>query len=315
MPIREFPRLRNPLVLTDGGIETVLIYEDGIPLPQFASFPLLDSEDGKAALRRYYRRYLDLAAATPDAGFILESPTWRASSDWGAKLGYDAQALARLNREAMGLMQELRDAYATRIAGDVVLSGCIGPRGDGYVAGEVMTDAEASAFHTAQAMALALGGAELITGITMTSSAEAVGVARAAAAAGLPNVLSFTVETDGRLPSTETLREALLRTEGLAEARPAYYMINCAHPTHFDTVLPTLGDLAGRIHGLRANASVRSHTELNEATELDPGDPRDLGDRYQRLHRQLPGLRVVGGCCGTNHRHIQAIRDAWRQGD
>jgi homocysteine S-methyltransferase len=313
MPIRNFPPLRNGLVLTDGGIETVLIYEDGIALPEFAAFPLLATVDGRAALRRYYQRYLDIAADTPGAGYILESPTWRASADWGAKLGFDAGMLADFNLDAMALMRELRDTYASRISGDMVLSGCIGPRGDGYVAGQAMSDDAATAFHAPQAAALAAGGAEIISGITMTSSAEAVGVARAAAAAGLPSVLSFTTETDGRLPSGETLCDAIARIDSLATARPAYYMLNCAHPTHFDAVLPGLGAQAQRIHGLRANASARSHAELNEATELDPGDPVDLGDRYRALRRLLPALRVVGGCCGTSHRHIRAIRDAWQR--
>jgi homocysteine S-methyltransferase len=315
MPSQDLLRQGERIFLTDGGIETVLIYEDGIPLPEFASFPLLDTEAGRSALRRYFRRYLDIAAATPDAGFILESPTGRASQDWGARLGYDAAALARVNGLAIGLMDELRDEYRGRVAGGIVISGCIGPRGDGYVTGQRMSGDEATRFHRAQAGALAATGAEVISAITMTSSNEGIGVARAAAEAGLPSVISFTVETDGRLPSGETLRSAIEATDREHQARPAYYMVNCAHPSHFEAVLADAGGWTDRIHGLRANASARSHAELNAATELDPGDPRDLGERYRRLRQLLPELRVAGGCCGTNHLHVQAIRDAWRRAD
>jgi len=312
-------RLRLPqqdgrLFLTDGGIETVLIFQDGIALPEFAAFVLLESEEGRASLRRYFRRYLELAAGTPEAGFVLESPTWRAGVPWGAKLGFDAAAMGRINRNAITLMRELQAEYAGRISGPVVVSGCVGPRGDGYIAGAPMTHADAQRVHQPQVEALAAAGADMITAVTMTTSAEAVGVARAAAQAGRPSAISFTVETDGRLPSGETLRAAIDVVDAdAAEAgreAPAYFMLNCAHPSHFAHVVDELGDRRTRLRGLRANASRLSHAELDAATELDSGNPRELGEDYARLKARLPTLNVVGGCCGTDHRHVAAMAAA-----
>jgi homocysteine S-methyltransferase len=311
------PQLQGDWFLTDGGIETVLIYQDGVQLPEFAAFVLLGTAQGRDTLRCYYRRYLDIAAGADGAGFILESPTWRAGRDWGAKLGYDAEAMQRINTDAVLLMHDLRKEYAARIGGPIVVSGCIGPRGDGYVPGAPMDAEDARRAHQPQADALAAAGADMITAITMTTSAEAIGVARAAARAGRPSAVSFTVETDGALPSGETLAAAIGAVDADAEvtgiAAPAYYMLNCAHPSHFERVLAQGGAWRERIRGLRANASMLSHAELDVMTELDSGDPLDLGDRYRRLRAPLPRLNVLGGCCGTDHRHLAAICAAWQR--
>lgn len=300
------PQLDGGLFLTDGGIETSLIFHDGLELPLFAAFVLFADEAGTAALRRYYRPYLALAreAAT---GFVFESPTWRASRDWGERLGYSAAALAAANRRAMQLGAELRrQAPGTR----VVLSGCIGPRGDGYRPEALMDGAEAADYHAAQAKALAEGGAELVTAITMTHSGEAIGVVRAAEAAGLSAVISFTVETDGRLPTGQSLGEAIAEVDAATGAAPAYYMLNCAHPAHFVDVLRAAGPWAQRLRGIRANASCRSHAELDAAADLDDGDPAELAAQYAELRRMLPRLVVLGGCCGTDQRHLYAIARA-----
>jgi homocysteine S-methyltransferase len=309
------PQLDGGWFLTDGGIETVLIYQDGVELPEFAAFVLLETPDGRDTLRRYYRRYLDLAVAALGAGFVLETPTWRAGLDWGAKLGFDAKAMQRINAEAVVLMNGLRSEYASRIAGPIVISGCIGPRGDGYAAGAPMEPEDARRAHQLQADALAAAGVDQITAITLTSSAEAMGVARAAARAGCNSAISFTVETDGRLPSGESLAAAIQAVDADAAAHgydaPAYYMINCAHPTHFESVVSDAGTWRERIQGLRANASTLSHAELDVMTQLDSGDPHDLADRYLRLRTPLSRLNVLGGCCGTDHRHVAAMREAW----
>lgn len=309
------PQLQGGWYLTDGGIETVLIYQDGIELPEFAAYVLLGTEQGREQLRRYYRRYLDIAASAPGAGFILESPTWRAGADWGARLGHDADAIRRFNTDAVSLMQELRAEYAASIAGPIVVSGCIGPRGDGYVADTDLGPEGARRAHQAQANALAAAGVDMLTVMTMTTTAEAMGVVRAAAQAQRPCAVSFTVETDGKLPSGESLRAAIEAVDAdaaaLGIAAPAYYMVNCAHPAHFEAVLQEPGAWRDRIGGLRANASTRSHAELDAMTELDAGDPIDLAGRYSRLRAPLAKLNVVGGCCGTDHRHVQAICQAW----
>jgi homocysteine S-methyltransferase len=308
------PQLEGGLFLTDGGLETVLIYQEGLELPEFAAFVLLRWHTGRERLRRYFRRYLELAAQTPGAGFVLESPTWRAGFDWGAKLGFDARAMRELNRDAITLMHELKAEYALHLTGPIVVSGCVGPRGDGYVAGAPMALDDAQRVHQPQVDALAEAGAEMITAITMTTSAEGIGVARAAARAGRTSAISFTVETDGTLPSGESLATAIRAVDADAAAAgreaPAYYMINCAHPSHFEHVITSLGDQRSRLRGVRANASRSSHAELDSATELDAGNPEELGQDYVHLKAALPSLNVVGGCCGTDHRHVAAMSAA-----
>lgn len=304
---RRLPQLAGRPFLTDGGIETTLIFHEGVALPDFAAFDLLRHDAGRQLLERYYRAYLPIAARH-GAGFILESATWRASRDWGERLGYSPAALAEANAGAMALMARLRDQYAPS-AGPLLLSGCVGPRGDGYVATARMTVPEAEAYHAEQVRALALGGAEFITAITMTYVAEAVGIVRAARAVNLPVVISFTVETDGCLPTGDTLEEAIAAVDLATGDGPAYYMINCAHPSHFGSRLRQGERWTRRIRGLRANASRKSHAELNESADLDSGDPVELGREYRELCRRLPWISVLGGCCGTDHRHLAAIAE------
>jgi len=293
------------LFLTDGGLETTLVFHHGIDLPLFAAFPLLDSEEGADALREYFAPYLALAAER-GAGFVLDTPTWRANADWGPELGYDRAGLVRVNRDAVAFAQELR-ASAGGAPAPIVVDGVIGPRGDGYVAGDLMTADAAAAYHALQAEAFATAGADMLTAVTMTYAEEAIGIARAAAAAGLPCAISFTVETDGRLPSGQELGAAIAAVDAATDGGPAYYMVNCAHPSHFEHVLGELGDLAGRIGGLRVNASSKSHAELDEATELDEGDPAALRGEHAALLAQLPAVTVLGGCCGTDARHVSAM--------
>jgi S-methylmethionine-dependent homocysteine/selenocysteine methylase len=307
---KSLPQLGGGLFLTDGGIETTLIFHDGLELPHFAAFHLLKDEAGTAALRRYFVRYAEIARANR-TGFILESPTWRASADWGEKLGYSPAALAAANAKAIALLQELRWELQNERT-PMVVSGCVGPRGDGYDPGAAMSPDEAQDYHAAQIGAFADGAADMVTAITMTNASEAIGLARAAQAAGMPVAISFTVETDGRLPTGQALKEAIAEVDEATGGAPAYYMINCAHPTHFDGTLQGKGEWLDRIRGLRANASRRSHAELNEAPDLDDGNPEELGREHRALVRRLPQINVLGGCCGTDHRHIAEICAACR---
>jgi S-methylmethionine-dependent homocysteine/selenocysteine methylase len=300
------PQLSEGITLTDGGIETTLIYHDGIELPSFAAFVLLDDDAGRAALIRYFASYLSLAR---EAGLtlVLESPTWRASRDWGRLLGYTSEALAEANRQAVELLAQLRSEFATADS-PVVISGCLGPRGDGYQPDALLTAVEAEDYHGEQIATFRTTDADLVTAITMTHTGEAIGISRAAQAHGIPSVISFTVETDGRLPSGETLGEAITTVDAQTGSAPAYYMVNCAHPTHVDKTLIAGQGWNARVRGLRANASTMSHAELDTAESLDVGDIDDLAARYAALHEQLPQLTVLGGCCGTDTRHIDAIR-------
>jgi S-methylmethionine-dependent homocysteine/selenocysteine methylase len=307
---QHLPQLDGELFLTDGGIETTLMFHQGFDLPEFAAFDLLKDDEGTAALRGYYEPYTRIARER-GTGFVLESPTWRANPRWAAAIGYSVEQLDRMNRKAIELLEEIRAENESERS-PFAISGCIGPQDDGYNPAQKMSAGEAQDYHAAQIATFRDTAADMVTALTMTYVDEAIGVARAAAAAGMPAAISFTVETDGRLPSGQALGEAIDQTDAETGGSPAYYMINCAHPTHFDDVLGEGDGWRSRIRGLRANASTKSHAELDEATELDDGDPADLGARYAALRDKLPELNVLGGCCGTDHRHVGEVCAAWR---
>ncbi|KYF54056.1 homocysteine methyltransferase [Sorangium cellulosum] len=299
------PQLGNTEFLTDGGLETTLIYKQGIELPYFAAFDLLKDERGRVALEGYFRTYVEMAREHR-VGCVLESATWRASADWGRRLDISGEALSAMNRAAIDLLVPLARGYETETT-PIVISGCVGPRGDGYRVSERMSAPEAEQYHRPQIEAFSQTEADLVSAITMNYVEEAIGIVRAASAVGMPAVVSFTVETDGRLPSGQALEDAILTLDAESPIAPAYYMINCAHPAHFEGVLRRGGAWLSRVRGLRANASTRSHAELDASTELDDGDPEDLGRRYAELAALLPRLNVIGGCCGTDDRHVAAM--------
>ncbi len=305
MAISSLPQLER-FFLTDAGLETDILFNKGIDLPLFSSVTLFTSDEGLDVLEAYYRDFLDLARRK-GTGLILESATWRASPDWAEPLGFSLAELDALNGAAIDLLTGLRAEYADV---PVVISGCLGPRGDGYDPGTVMRAEEAQAYHAHQAGVLAAAGAEMLAAITMTNVPEAVGVANAARALRLPVAISFTVETDGRLPTGDALGAAVAAVDTATGGYPAYYMINCAHPTHFDAVLDDGAAWTARIGGVRANASCLSHAELDVMTELDIGDPADLAARHRALLDRFPQIKVVGGCCGTDLRHVTAIAEA-----
>ena len=299
------PQMNGKMFLTDGGIETTLVFLEGFDLPHFAAFDLLKSDGGRNALRAYFERYVAIARAN-GTGFVLESATWRANPDWAEKVGYSREALDRANRQAIDLLAEIRNTEQNENF-PLVISGCIGPRDDGYNPAAMMSEDEAERYHSEQIGTFAETEADMVTAVTMTYPEEAIGIARAARAKGMPAVISFTVETDGRLPSGHELGEAIQLVDAATDHAPAYYMINCAHPSHFEDVLAEDSGWLERIKGLRANASALSHAELDEAEELDDGNPEELGQQYHVLKHKLKNLSVFGGCCGTDHRHVAAI--------
>ncbi len=303
------PQLDGGLFVTDGGIETTLIFHEGVELRDFAAFELLDTPQGEAALRQYFRAYA-VIAARHGAGLVLESATWRASADWGARLGHSPRDLERMNKRAIALLEDLRAEL--KEAGTVaVISGCVGPRGDGYQPAHVMTAEQARAYHRAQVETFAGSAADMVGAITMNYVEEALGIVHAARDCAMPVAVSFTVETDGRLPTGQPLGEAIEQVDAATHGYPSYYMLNCAHPEHFVPGLKGRPSWALRIRGLRANASRKSHAELNDSTELDAGNPHELGAQYAEFKRRLlPRLNVLGGCCGTDHRHVGHIASA-----
>ena len=301
----QFPH-SDQLVVTDAGLETWLLYDRGIELPEFAAYPLVATADGRAALAEYYDHFMAIAAAA-DAAVELDTPTWRANPDWARALGHDSDELAAFLVQSVNVVAEARGRWT----GDrpLIIGGAVGPRGDGYAHSQ--TDrAAAAAYHSFQIDRMADTPVDVITAMTMGSTEEAIGIVDAAARVELPVIVSFTVETDGRLPSGTSLVEAIETTDRATDGYPIHYMVNCAHPTHFDRLVRTGEPWLERLGGLRANASTRSHEELDEATELDRGDRHDLARRYAELGSLLPAMHVVGGCCGTDHHHVAAIVDA-----
>ncbi len=297
----------DTLVVTDAGLETWLLFDRGFELPSFAAYPLAGTADGRAALTEYYLQFAQIAASL-DTALVLDAPTWRANPDWAATLGHDRHQLGELIAASIDVVQQVRETWAG--GQPFLVSGAVGPRGDGYVVGDAMDADTATDYHSFQVEALADTPVDVITGMTLGYVEEAVGVARAAEQVGLPAVIAFTVETDGTLPSGLPLGQAIEATDQATGGYPLHYMINCAHPTHFAGALADAAPWTARLGGLRANASSLSHAELDEALELDRGDPADLAARYRELHDHLPSLHVFGGCCGTDHHHVEAIANA-----
>ena len=302
MPTATLP-VQGISFVTDGGLETDLIFHHGVDLPDFAAFPLLDTSAGRELLTGYYADYAAIAGRV-GAGLLLETPTWRASADWGLRLGYDAADLDRLNTDAITMLHGLRAQYGTAID-TVLVGGSVGPRGDGYSADHQLTPADAAEYHRPQLQAFAAAGADLATAYTLTHIGEAIGVVEAARSVGIAIAVSFTVETDGRLPSGDTLGAAIAAVD--QAAHPDHFLINCAHPEHIRHALAEPGSWRERIAGIRVNASVRSHAELDSAEELDEGDIAALASSHRELTRALPAVTIVGGCCGTDARHVAAL--------
>ena len=302
------PQLSKDLFLTDGGLETILIFQEGFDLPEFAAFDLLKHERGVESLKKYYRNY-SACAREHEVGFVLESATYRASSDWGQKIGYSMEQLDRFNHQAIEMLAKIREEFETDRT-KMVISGCVGPRGDGYNPEQMLSAEQAEEYHSAQIRTLSRTEADLVSAFTLSYTAEAIGIARAAVSSDIPVVIGFTVETDGRLPAGKSLQRAIEEVDEATSNAPAYYMINCAHPSHFENELS--GDEAwlNRLRAIRANASSKSHAELNEATELDAGNPVEFGQIYRRLRQKLQHVNILGGCCGTDHRHVKEIAQA-----
>jgi S-methylmethionine-dependent homocysteine/selenocysteine methylase len=297
--------LKDSIYLTDGGLETTLIFHHGIDLPYFASFDLLNDPTSRRVISEYYKQYLDLAFRYKK-GFILESATWRANADWAYHMGYTNEDLKKINRFAIDELQALKKEYENEI-NPILISGCVGPRSDGYKTANKMTAQEAKTYHAEQIKVLKEAGVDLVSAITMNYLEEGLGIAMAAQEIMVPAVISFTVETDGKLSDGKTLKEAIETIDKKTSSYPSYYMINCAHPQHFANELKKGEQWIARIRGIRANASCKSHAELDESTTLDTGDTAELANWYHLLNHYLPNLQVFGGCCGTDVSHIKAI--------
>lgn len=294
--------------LADGGMETWMFFVEGFKAPEFAAITLMDDPAFRQSLRRYFDRFLSLAQAA-GTGFVLDTNTWRGCVSWASKLDVGVETLLDLTRSAVRLAEQTKADWVDRVL-DILLNGTIGPCGDGYAADSHVSADEAQRLHAPQISVLAQEGVDMLSALTMTNIGEAIGISRAAQHFGLPIVISFTVETDGRLPTGDLLGEAIAAVDEATGSAPVYYMVNCAHPDHFRDAVSQGQGWISRIGGLRANASRLSHEELDNSDKLDDGNPEEFGRLHADFARLLPNLRVVGGCCGTDHRHVGCVSDS-----
>ena len=300
----DLPQMSGDIFLTDAGIETDLIFNHGIEIREFAAHTLLPETEGRDALANYFDGFLKLATER-DVGFILDSQTWKAHMHWADDLGASENELKQANNDAIAFIAGVRDKFAD-LGRPIVLNGVIGPRGDAYAPEAAVAADEAEAYHSKQIGWLADTDADMVTALTFTQADEATGLVRAAQAKDMPVVVSFTLETDGRLPTGQPLGDAIEEVDAATDNGAAYFMINCAHPDHFMHVLDG-ADWTRRVRGLRCNASRLSHAELDACDTLDHGNPEELGRQYKAIHEQMPWMNVFGGCCGSDLRHVAQV--------
>ena len=291
--------------LSDGGLETFLIFDKGYELPCFSAAVLLETDQGRADLRAYYEGFIDIAKAS-GRGFILDAPTWRAGTAWAGPLGLTLKEVMETNKRAVSFVSKLRADHETDTC-PMLINGLVGPAGDAYAPDTEITQQEALLVHAPQIHALGKAGVDMISAMTLTHAGEAIGIVQASKEIDVPVVIAFTLETNGHLPSGQPLGDAIAEVDAATNGGPLYYMINCAHPDHFRDALDTTAAWTLRIGGIRSNASRQSHAELDEAEVLDDGDPVELGKLSAELLSRLPNIRVLGGCCGTDHRHVGCI--------
>ncbi|MEM7320009.1 MAG: homocysteine S-methyltransferase family protein [Pseudomonadota bacterium] len=282
-----------------------MIFDKGYDLPCFSAAVLLDSRQGQRDLTEYFERFIGIAKAT-GRGYVLDAPTWRAGTAWAGPLGQTLSEVMETNRRAVTFVAGIRDQHETRQC-PILINGLIGPAGDAYAPDAQISAQEALLIHAPQIHVLGRAGVDMISAMTLTHVGEAIGITQAAKEVDIPVVIAFTLETDGCLPSGQALGDAIAEVDAATNNGPIYYMINCAHPDHFRHVLDTNAAWTQRIGGFRSNASRMSHAELDEAEVLDDGDPDELGRLSAELVKCLPNIRVVGGCCGTDHRHVGCI--------
>jgi homocysteine S-methyltransferase len=307
-----FPLQRDGIFyLTEGGQETEIMYRHGHALPEFAMYPLLDDRAAMDDLKAMYSRVLDVAA---EQGFaaMISGLDYRGSPDWGERLGYSRARLAEALERSIAFLREVADPYEDQI-GEILIGGMLGPRGDAYSLNRTITAEEAEDYHGFQLEVLKRTGVDFVSAVTFNNVAEAVGVARAAARIRVPLNIAFTLDSDHRLKSGPSLKEAVEAVDAQAgDARPDFYGINCSHPLEFEPALEA-GDWISRLRSLRPNASAKDKIDLCQIGHLEDGDPVDLGKRMGVLARRYPHIDIFGGCCGTWAPHLDEIARNVRQ--
>ena len=291
-----------------GGLETTLAFVKGFDLPEFASFNLVNNDDGREAISSHLQSFATVAC-DHSVGLILDPPTWRASRDWGEKLGYTGETLTAAIHKSVELVGKVRNDFENANT-PIVISGAMGSRTDGYNPEEFMTSEQSEEYHSTQIGTFVDTEVDLVTAYTMAYVDEAVGIVRAAQSAKMPVVISFTLGADGCLPAGPSLVDAIEQVDTATGGGPEYYMINCVHPIYFMETLASGDPRLKRVQGLMPNASSKSHEELEEATELDEGNPAELVEQMREIRKGMPWVNILGGCCGTDSRLAKVIYEA-----
>jgi homocysteine S-methyltransferase len=298
------PQSDDLIYLTEGGFETELMYLHGFELPCFAAFHLLDSTKGYQAVRDLYARVCDVAAAE-STGLLLGWLNYRASPDWGAKLGLSPEALRAATLRSIAMLADLRKSYAGQVP-HFAISDAIGPRGDAYGTGGAITEAEAEDYHSVQLETLKHSDVDVIWAATQNNVPEVIGMARAARALGLEIAVAWSLNAESRLSSGPTLAEAITRTDAAVPGVVAWHSLTCSHPLEFTPAL-TPGPWTDRLRCIRPNAAAMDKIALCKLGHLEDGDPVELGRQMGDVARRYPAMDIWGGCCGTDHRHLSEI--------
>jgi S-methylmethionine-dependent homocysteine/selenocysteine methylase len=299
------PQIAGHGMASGYGNETWLQYVDGFELRHFCAFELLDDPRGRVCMTDYHRKIVEAAVAN-GFGVINEGIHYRASRDWGALIGYSRDGLEEINIRGIEFYRDFAREYGSPET-PMIVGGCIGPRGDAYETGRLPDAAEAEDYHSEQIATFMKAGADMVTAATFSGVEEAIGLTRAASAAGMPVAVSFFARTKGgRLEGGETLEEAIAAVDAATDNVPLYYMVNCSHPAEFEPGL-TPGDWTQRLGGFMPNAVAMETLTLCSLGHLEDGDPKELGGQMADLAKRYPHVNVWGGCCGTDGRHIGEI--------
>jgi len=299
------PRLENKFYLTEGGSETEILYKWSFELPEFAMFTLLDDPEADNVIRGMFRRYFDVAAEHGTA-MLLNGHDYRASPDWGAKLGYSSEDLRNVQHRVIRFLDDLRAEYADRVS-DVYIAACIGPRGDAYGTGGDISADESEDYHSVQLHNLDGTAADMAVAATFNNVPEAIGVIRAANSIGIPIGVSLTLTPEGRLRSGPSLREAIETIDEASGGGAVWFGTNCAHPVEFEPALADAGPWLERLRYIRPNAAKMDKIALCSLGHLEDGDPVELGQQMGEVARRFPRVDILGGCCGTDERHLSQI--------
>jgi homocysteine S-methyltransferase len=296
----------SPVILGEGAVIERLRRSGNIQLDEHVvNSALIYQEAGRSALEAICRQYLEIGQRH-NLPLLLSTPTWRAGRDRIAAAGLTG---CDLNGDNFHFLAEIRDSYGD-YAGQVAICGLMSCRGDAYKPEDAMTAIAAAEFHAFQAEALAKAGVDLLLAATLPAVSEAIGLARAQAATGLPYMVSFVARPEGTLLDGTPLNEAIATIDAAVSPCPLAYMINCTHASVFRSAMrneinssPLVRE---RVIGLLANTAALSPEELDASPELVEEAPETFGSAVSALHGEL-GIKVLGGCCGTDQRHIDCL--------